>query len=155
MNCKQIQNLLYYYIYRELNPALQEYISMHLEECPICNEYHANLLKEINSNKNIEIISAYIDNELSDKENIQTKKNIILNNKFRKKYEKLLSLSTILKNTLSRQEFNMKEDFTKRVFKELNMIDEIYGKNIYTKIAGIFTIIFMGLFLITLAIIGI
>lgn len=153
MNCKQIQNLLYYYIYNELNPALQEYISMHLEECPICTEHYSKLAKEIKTNKNFEQLSAYIDNELSEKENIQVKKNIITNKNIRNKYEKLCSLKSLLQSSMLRQEYNFKKDFSKSVLKNLNLSNNT--KLLYQEITGIFIIIFMGLFLITLAIIGI
>ena len=155
MNCKQIKNLIYFYIYNELNPALSEYISMHLEECPACFDYYSKLKNDINNNSNLEDLSAYIDNELSENESIKIKKNIISNKTTRKNYEKLSRLKELLKSNLSRKEFEVKEDYSKLIFKKLDLMEEVYGKNHYPQIAGIFVAIFVGLFLATLAIIGI
>lgn len=155
MNCEEIRDLLYFYINKELNAPLEEYISMHLEECEECNTQYNEILEEIKINKNIENLSAYIDNELTDKENIQIKKNIISNSNIRDEYEKLLSLKQLIKNSMSKKEFLVKDDFSKSVFKKLNLADEIYGKSLFPQILGIFIVIFIGLFLATVALFSI
>jgi hypothetical protein len=145
MNCENIRNLLYYYIYDELNLSLQEYVSMHLEECDSCNEFYKEMRKFVNNNKNLENISAYIDSELSDKENIALKKNIISNNKVRQELENMTNISNLIKNSLSKQEYLLKEDYSKNIFKMLNISDEINKKNVYPKIFGIILTLFIGL----------
>lgn len=156
MNCKQIKQLLYFYIYDELNnPELDDYISAHLEECDDCYEYYEDLIDEIQENKNLETISAYIDNELSEKENLKVKKNIILNGRTRDEFEKLSNLKMLIRNFFSKKEYSVKDDYSKLIFRKLNLMDEVYGKNLFPEVVGVFVVIFIGLFLATLAIFAI
>ncbi|MBR1754707.1 hypothetical protein IJ732_07725 [bacterium] len=156
MNCEQIKKLLYFYIYDELNnPELDEYISLHLEECDECYEFYEDLIDEIQENKNIESISAYIDNELSSKDSIQVKKNIISNKNFREEFEKLSEVSSLIKNFFSKQEYNVKNDYSKLIFRKLDLAEKVYGKSLFPEIVAIFVVIFIGLFIATVAIFGI
>lgn len=156
MNCKQIKQLLYFYIYNELNnPELDDYISEHLEECDDCYEFYEDLIDEIQDNKNLEMLSAYIDNELSEKENLQVKKNIILNKSTRDEFEKISSLKHLIKNFFSKQENSVKDDYSKLIFRKLDLMEKVYGKNLFPEVAGIFIVIFIGLFLATLVVFAI
>ena len=151
MNCERIRNLVYYYIYNELDPALEEYISMHLEECKECNLYYHDMLQNIKENKYLEEISAYIDNELSDNESIKVKKNIINNVNAREEFERMNSLTELLKSSLSRKNNSAKHDYTKLIFRQLNLMDEVYGKSRFAEVMGIFVVFFVGLLLAALA----
>lgn len=152
-DCSKISDLLAFYINDELNEDVRKTVENHLKECSFCRERAENISSSITPQ--FEALSAYIDNELDDKENLKLKKNIISNPAMRKELEKLYALKKVLKNSFKRKENEMKEDYTRLIFRELNLIEEVYGRNYFPQVAAIFSAIFLGLFFATFIIFGI
>ena len=155
MTCEQIKNLMYFYICNELNPKLIQHIAQHLEQCPQCKEYYLTLQRDFEKHRKTEELSAYIDNELPENESIKIKKKLISDKKTRRNYEKLYKIKELVKTNFLKQELDIKEDYSKLIFRKLNLMEEVYGKDTMPRLAGVIVIIFVGLFIITLAFFGI
>ena len=95
LNCNQVTALLTFFIENKLNPKLMQNVEYHLNLCPACREKYFNLRKMLNNFQEIknkiiepdetedvsykekqyklfrENLSAYVDNELNDEENLR------------------------------------------------------------------------------------
>lgn len=177
LTCTQVSALLSFYIDDRLSSQLKQFVEAHLEICPTCRaklealkimmkslkDVHEQLasvktsedIKQENTAQN-EIfktnLSAYIDNELSDEENIKIKKYIVSNTKARQDLEKLYNLKKVLQNSFEKTKNEAKEDYSKYILKRIDIQEEIYNQDSFAKIAALFIVI-LTVFTITAIII--
>jgi anti-sigma factor RsiW len=176
LTCTQVSALLPFYIDDKLSIQLKQFVDTHLEVCPSCRAKLQALknmvvnLKEIHE-KIAEVeseeqfnkatshydefktnLSAYVDNELNDEENIKVKKYIISNLKAREELENLYNLRKILNNSFEKIKNESKEDYSKHILKRIDIQEEIYGPDPFAKVVALFIVIFT-LFTLTAVII--
>ena len=166
LTCTQVSALLSFYIDDRLSAQLKQFVESHLEVCPSCRAKFEALkamvssLKEVhekmtavksdyNSNQvspqNEEFqmnLSAYVDNELSDEENIKVKKYVISNSKARQDLENMYNLRKVLNNSFEKTKNEAKEDYSKYILKRIDIQEEIYGSDSFAKVVALFIVIF-------------
>lgn len=166
LTCTQVSALLSFYIDGKLSSQLTQFVEAHIAACPTCKlklEALKNMLfslravherldevklePENNSeeliNENLKMsLSAYIDNELSDSDNIKVKKNIISNAKVRGELENMYVLKKILHNSFEKTKNELREDYSKLILRRIDMQEEIYGSDSFAKVVALFIIIF-------------
>lgn len=165
LTCTQVSALLSFYIDDKLSSQLREFVKLHLGVCPVCQakfealknmilslrEAHERLdsLKEEgivcepSLDEAIKVnLSAYIDNELSDSENIKVKKNIISNLKARDELEKMYTLKKLLHKSFEKTKNECKDDYSKLIFRRIDMQEEVYGNDSFSRVVALFLIIF-------------
>lgn len=166
LTCTQVSALLSFYIEDQLSNQLKQFVEAHLEVCPTCRAKLAALksmmtsLKEVhqklaaitpeseaepNSPQFDEFkanLSAYVDNELDDSENIKVKKYIISNPKARQELENLYKLKKVLNDSFSKAKNDIKEDYSKYVLKRIDIQEEIYGTDSFAKVVALCIFIF-------------
>lgn len=165
LTCNQVGALLSFYIEDRLNDTLKSYVQHHLEVCPKCREkylklknmvsgivknddFYKNDYKEENPymNKQYEDfklnLSAYIDNELNDEENIRIKKIAISNPLARKDLEDMYSFKKILHSSFEKTKSDIKDDYSKAVLSHIYMNSEKRGVDPFIKIMTAFVLLF-------------
>lgn len=166
LNCNQVITLLTFYIENKLDNSLSRAVKVHLENCPACMEKY-NKLKQIFQNFSEikskitedeqvdtdfynnrqyqtfrENLSAYIDNELSDNENIKIKKIAISNPLARKDLEDFYTFKQLLNSSFNKTKSEMKTDFSKRTMSQIMAGEgERYEFSPFLKLAGLFMLI--------------
>lgn len=176
LTCTQVSALLSFYIDDKLSSQLKQFVEAHLATCPTCRakldalsdmvkslkEVH-NKLADIKNepaesadseqyNNFKDSLSAYIDNELSDDENIKIKKYVISNPKARGDLEDMYKLKTALHNSFERTKHESKEDYARYILRRIDIHEEIYGPDSFAKVVALFILI-LTVFTITAAII--
>jgi len=86
-------------------------------------------------------LSAYVDNELTDEENIKVKKYVISNQKARQDLEKLYNLKKVLYNSFDKAKNEVKDDYSKFILKRIDIQEEIYGPDSFAKVVALFIVI--------------
>lgn len=175
LTCTQVSALLSFYIDDKLSFQLKQFVESHLEICPACRaklealknmvqslkEVHKKLAEikpesENDSNPQFDSfkvsLSAYIDNELSDEENIRVKKYVISNPKARQELENMYTLRKVLNNSFDKMKNEVKEDYSKYVLRRIDMQEEIYGPDSFAKVVAFFIIV-LAVFTVTAVII--
>lgn len=175
LTCTQVGALLSFYLDDRLNAQLKQFVTAHLDSCPICRAKFDALKNMVSNLKDVHEkistiksdeqehpspqfvefktnLSAYIDNELSDDENIKIKKYIISNPKARKELEELYNLKKNLHGSFERARHHSKCDYSKLILRRIDMQEEIYGPDSFVKVVAIFFAIF-ALFTISAVII--
>lgn len=165
LTCTQVSALLSFYIDEKLSDQLRQFVEAHLEICPLCRakletlrsmvkslkEVHERLsvVKSSDSPEKISFdeefkvnLSAYIDNELSDDENIRIKKYIISNAKARQDLENLYNLKKVMQNSFEKTKNEAKKDYSKYILKRIDIQEEVYGSDSFAKVVALFIIIF-------------
>ncbi len=179
LTCTQVSALLSFYIDDKLSSQLKQFVEAHLEKCPACRaklealqgmvislrEAHDKLSKseticdEINSspsyNEFKHNLSAYIDNELNDGDNIKIKKYIISNPKARIELENMYNLKRILHNSFEKTKNDSKEDFSKYILSKIDIQQEVYKQDSFARVVAIFVVLFAILTLTAVAIFGV
>lgn len=166
LTCNQVAALLTFYIDNKLNGQLKQYVEYHLSICPKCNEKYQKLIKIVNnfteiSNKIIDKeeeeeetpyltrqyeefksnLSAYIDNELSDEENIRIKKIAISNPIARKDLEDIYTFKRLLHSSFDKTRNEAKEDFSKSVLNQIYSMHKSNKLDPFYLIMTLFTVI--------------
>ena len=157
LTCNQISALLNFYVENKLSPRLKEQINQHLEKCPHCKKKIKELQK-ILENYRVKVISsnnftstptdldlhnnlsAYIDNELSGKENLKIRKMTISNPNVRKELESLYKYQQVMQAAYTKTKTDAKINYSKGILKELND-DNDYTTTYFYKLAGIFVVL--------------
>lgn len=166
LTCTQVSALLSFYIDNKLSSQLKQFVESHLDNCPACRaklealknmigslrEVHEHLDSvkienpddaENSVNETLQLnLSAYIDNELGDDENIKVKKNIISNPKARGELEKMYNLQKVLHKSFEKTKNESKEDYSKLIFRRIDLQEEIYGTDSFAKVVVLFILIF-------------
>lgn len=175
LTCTQVSALLSFYIDDKLSLQLKQFVEAHLAICPTCRTKLETLksmvtslrsahekLSDIKSNSEVENnpiydefkinLSAYIDNELNDSDNIKVKKYIISNPKARQEIETMYSLKKALNNSFERTKNESKDDFSKYVLSRIDIQEEVYAPDSFAKVVAIFIFILVALTLTAVAI---
>lgn len=166
LTCTQVSALLSFYIDDKLSCQLKQFVEAHLDSCPMCRSKYETLKSMVTSlrcahEKLASIntldeektddpqydefrinLSAYVDNELSDLENIKVKKYVISNPKARQELESMYRLKKVLNNSFEKTKNESKDDFSKFILNRIDMQEEIYGNDSYPKVVAIFILIF-------------
>lgn len=165
LTCTQVSALLAFYIDDKLSVQLKQFVEAHLRVCPTCSAKLAALRNMVNSLKEVHEklatikpndaeaeddatsenfrvnLSGYVDNELSDEENLKVKKYVISNPKARKELEKLYNLKKVLYNSFEKAKGDVKEDYSKYVLKRIDIQEEIYATDSFAKIVALLIIV--------------
>lgn len=163
ISCKQVQAIMPFYLKGSVNPVLCEIIEEHLENCDKCKEYYLNAIENFTSINNLadnsvlpsnfeqnfktneyknfkQKLSAYLDSELEDNENIKIKKMTISNPLARKDLEDMYSFKRLLHSSFSRTKDNCNFDFSKEIIKKISDSSSNYIDNL-VKISYLFMIV--------------
>lgn len=176
LTCTQVSALLSFYIDNKLSIQLKQYVEAHLDKCPTCRAKYETLksmllsLKEVHEklasvspkgdgvasshsyNEFDTNLSAYIDNELDDNENIKMKKYIVSNPKARFQLENIYEIKKAMVSAFEKEKNEVKDDFSKYVLRRIDIQDEVYAPDSFAKIITLFIILF-AVFTITAIII--
>jgi len=176
LTCTQVSALLSFYIDDKLSSQLKQFVEAHLEICPTCRTKFEALKSMIKSLRAVQEqlatmkqgkeesfttpqydefklnLSAYIDNELDDADNIKIKKYIISNPKARQELETMYDMKKVLHNSFEKTKSELKEDYSKFILKRIDIQEEIYGPDSFAKVVALFIVIF-AVFTITAVII--
>lgn len=166
LTCTQVSALLSFYIDDKLSSQLKQFVEAHLESCPTCaakldalrtmvrslkeghqkvSEMKSDAGQNLSQNDEFQIsLSAYVDNELNDEENLRVKKNIITNPKARKDLENLYTLRKLMHNSFERSKHDVKTDYSKYILKRIDIQEEIYGPDSFAKVVALFIIILVA-----------
>jgi anti-sigma factor RsiW len=177
LTCTQVSALLSFYIDDKLSNQLKQFVEAHLEICLTCKtkletlrsmiktlrETHekmsvvkSDVQESASASQNEEFkinLSAYIDNELSDDENIKLKKYIIANPKARQELEGMYNLKKVMHNSFEKTRNESKEDFSKFILRRIDIQEEVYGSDSFAKVVALFIVIFAVFTLAALVII--
>lgn len=154
LNCNQVITLLTFYIEEKLNPKLMESVEYHLNICSSCRKKYMKLRKILNNFAEIknkitqdddiydnsqykvfkENLSAYVDNELSDEENIRIKKIAIANPLARKDLEQVYAFKQLLQSSFIKTKNNMTQDFSQKTLNKILPEDSATVNNHFGKI---------------------
>lgn len=145
ITCTQMDVLISFYIEGDLSKALKEKVEEHLKNCPACRaklEIISSLLKDLKETVESEQeevlstttnsqyrlfqnnLSAYVDNELPQEENIKIKKFTINNKKARKELENTYSIRKLMNDSFQKTKSESRQDFSKNVMKQLDLSNE-------------------------------
>ena len=165
LNCSQVISLLTYYIEGKLTPLMNDSIENHLNKCIECrNKYFKlkQILKNYSDIKNTieseleddevfknpqydifkNMLSAYVDNELSDNDNLRIKKIAIANPLARRDLENVYAFKQLLQSSFEKTKSDVKFDFVKNVMKQLPQNNEQFSINLqFYKLVSAFAII--------------
>lgn len=152
LNCRQVDALIAFYNEGCLTEILTKYVKEHLESCPECrNKYCTDNQTEPKDdyyNRQYEVfrnnLSAYIDNELENSENIKIKKIAISNQQARKDLEDMYNFKKALNSVYERTQDDFKTDISKNIMKEFRTKQPTEP---FYKLAAAFVV--MILFLVT------
>jgi anti-sigma factor RsiW len=163
LTCTQVSALLSFYIDDKLSVQLKQFVEAHLKICPTCNaklealksmvkslkEVHEKLAaikppnEENTPSDDFKInLSGYVDNELTDEENLKVKKYVISNPKARTDLENMYNLKKVLYNSFEKAKGEVKEDYSKYILKRIDIQEEIYGPDSFAKVVAFFLVIF-------------
>ena len=149
LTCSQTEMLLSFYFDGELKENLRKKVEEHLKICPICSAKYETLVNLISGmredvakiskthreenepsiNDYQTNLSAYIDNELDDENNIKIKKLTINNKKARKYLEDSYALKNVMTNAFEKNKNETKYDFSKNILQSLEIDDKEYTLN--------------------------
>ena len=164
LTCAQVSALITYYLEDKLNYPLKEYVEQHLSTCKKCNEKYQKLLKindkfsKNNNETDYEIqdnnyhtkqrhedfrlnLSAYVDNELSDEENIRIKKIAITNPTARKDLEEFYTFKKLLHSSFDKTKNELKHDYSGNIIGRIYSLHSTNRLDPFYLIMTIFTVI--------------
>ncbi len=137
LSCEQVVALLTFYAEDKLSDKLSQYVKEHLEICPECMEKYQQLKKILNRFMEIQSttietpyqtkqykdfktnLSAYIDNELDDLDNIKIKKITISNPLARQDLENIYTFKKLLHASFEKTKNELKTDFSKSITNQI------------------------------------
>ena len=154
LTCNQVSALISFYLNDKLNPKLKGYFEQHLANCPACakkvrelktilSHYKKNKMpttNKSNSNELIRQLSAYVDNELSQNENIKIKKITISNPAARQELETMYKFRKIMHSAYEKTKSDSKFDYSKNIASKIYENSE-YSTDYFYKLAAIFVIL--------------
>ena len=170
LTCAQMDVLISFYIENELSLALRKQVEEHLKNCANCSakyEIITSMISDMKSccktegqknNSNQQEtkpsayqyqvfknnLSAYIDNELNDEENLKIKKFFLNNKNARKELEDSFSLRKMMNDSFKKCKSDNKRDFSKHIIKQLELEEEaILGIHPALKLLILFTAVLL------------
>lgn len=175
LTCSQVIALLSFYIAGKTSYQVTNFIQSHLCTCKSCREKYLLMAKISNDfydvktridniepvktvsvsqygNNFKEKLSAYLDSELPDDENIKIKKIAIANLPVRNELEGMYKVKNALNNSFEKTKNNFKNDFTKDIIVKLDIKEAIKMQEPILKLASIFIflIVFTSVLMITM-----
>ena len=144
ITCLQMDVLISFYIDGDLSETLKAKVEEHLENCPVCKAKF-NIISSLfldntssNTNNKEEVfatnthsigqyqffkknLSAYVDNELSEEDNVKIRKYTINNKKARKDLEDTYNIRKIMKDSYRKTNSSSKPDYAKNIVKKLDV----------------------------------
>ncbi len=164
LSCEQVVALLNFYVEEKLSSKLSEYVKEHLQNCPSCMNKYLQLKNMLNKyvkidNNEIENqyitkqyedfklnLSAYIDNELNDFENIKIKKIAISNPLARQDLENIYTFKKMLLSSYEKTKNDLKSDFSKNIIFQIHQNNpEEKHFDPFIKLSIIFSIMITGI----------
>ena len=148
ITCLQMDVLISFYIDGELSDALKTKVEEHLKECPVCraklniiSSLFTDVKKKYCSNEDEEVystnvhsssqyqffkknLSAYVDNELPEEENVKMRKYTIGNKKARRELEDAYKIRKLMRDSFRKSKAETKRDFAKKVMKQAKLDDK-------------------------------
>ncbi len=147
ITCLQMDVLISFYIDGDLSESLKAKVEEHLKECPVCRaklniisslftDVKKNLkekkdevyLTKLHSSEQYQFfkknLSAYIDNELPEEENVKMRKYTIGNKQARKELEDSYHIRKLIKDSFRKAKTESKPDFSKKIMKQINTTDQ-------------------------------
>ena len=150
LTCAQMDVLISFYIDGDLSNALKSQVEEHIKLCPTCRakfDIIKSMLLEIKNNNTLKKdfssklpqnehisqqyrifknnLSAYVDNELNEQDNLKVKKFTINNKAARKDLENTFSIRKLMNDSFHKSKAESKRDFSKHVIRQLELEDEI------------------------------
>ncbi len=168
LTCSQMDVLISFYIDGDLSNNLKKQVEEHIKNCATCKakfeiinsmlndmreafEIEEKIVSSKNSTEKATSVqfrvfknnlSAYIDNELSDEENLKIKKFTINNKKARKELEDSYNIRKIMNDSFKKTKEDAKKDFSKSILRQLELEEEAtLGLHPAVKLIIAFTII--------------
>lgn len=150
LTCAQMDVLLTFYIEGDLSISLKSQVEEHMNSCASCKAKY-NIIKsmltdiksslEVKKDLNSSIkddnkalsqqfrifknnLSAYLDNELSNEENIKIKKFAINNDKARKELEENYSIRKLMNESFNKTKSDLRHDFSRSVLRQLELDED-------------------------------
>lgn len=178
LTCAQMDVLISFYIDGDLSNALKSQVEEHIKLCPTCRakfdiiksmsfemknklateETLPKLTKNEVSSQQYRIfknnLSAYIDNELDEEENLKVKKFAINNKSARKDLENTYNIKKLMNESFQKSKTDSRRDFSKHVIRQLELEDEM-ALGIHPAIKLIICFAFVVFILTTLVLISI
>lgn len=149
LTCAQMDVLISFYIDGDLSNTLKSQVEEHIKICPTCRakfdiiksmllELKKNVsddssVKKISEKNSISTeqyrifknnLSAYVDNELNEEENLKIKKFTIHNKEARRDLENTYSIRRLMNESFQKSKNDSKRDFSKHVLRQLEIEDE-------------------------------
>lgn len=161
LTCEQVSALLSFYVEDKLSKKLSQYVKEHLESCPECMQKYMKMQNMLNKFIDIQTqevnnpyttkqyedfksnLSAYIDNELDDFQNIKIKKIAISNPLARQDLENIYTFKKLLHNSFEKTKSECKYDYSKNIITQLQYenSDEKQIDSFYKIVMGFFAMI--------------
>lgn len=169
LTCTQVSALLAFYIDDKLSAQLKQFVEAHLKICPTCAAKLAALqnmvesLKEVHerlatvksndaevdgltSREDFKVnLSGYVDNELTDEENLKVKKYVISNPMAREELERLYNLKKVLYSSFEKSKGDVKEDFSKHILRRIDIQEEMETSDTFLKVITLMIILLVAL----------
>ena len=145
ITCLQMDVLISFYIDGELSESLKTKVEEHLKECPVCraklnilSSLFTDIKKSLNNEEGEEKVystnthsskqyrffkhnlSAYVDNELPEEDNMKIRKYTISNKHARKELEDAYKIRRLMKESFQKSKTESKPDFSKKVLKTID-----------------------------------
>lgn len=149
LTCTQMDVLISFYIDGDLSKALKSQVEEHLRECPNCRAKYdiiKSMLADLKNSFDVQEeyapsevsssctsqqyrlfknnLSAYIDNELDNEDNIKIKKFTINNKNARKALEDSYNIKKLMNDSFRKTKSDAKQDFSRSVLKQLELEEE-------------------------------
>lgn len=150
LTCSQMDVLISFYIEGDLSNSLKKQVEEHIKSCTTCRAKYdiikgliSDLKNSVTSDTNSQKqatnsskatseqyrifknnLSAYIDNELTDEENIKIKKFTINNLNARADLENSYNIRKIMNNSFKKTRNEIKNDYSKSIIRQLELEDE-------------------------------
>ena len=150
ITCSQMDVLISFYVEGELSPSLKSQVEEHMKNCKVCKAKYDIIKSMITDLKNVfdaetaedalqatsgkvvsqqyhlfkDNLSAYLDNELTNDENIKIKKFTINNKIARKELEDSYNIRRLMNESFNKSKSDTRQDFSKNVIKQLELEEE-------------------------------
>ena len=146
ISCAQMDVLISFYLEGDLSKTLKSKVEEHLKKCACCRAKYDIIKTMVVDMQNTfskkasedmcvknscsqyrllkENLSAYVDNELPSDENIKIRKFAINNKQARKELEDTYNIRKLMSDSFSKTIGNIKQDFSKKIIKQLDLEDE-------------------------------
>lgn len=158
LTCEQVSALINFYLEGKLNPRMKECINLHMKKCETCRKKIENLKRILNNlkklkddiqktgqeeainSKFINDLSAYVDNELNENENIKIKKMTISNPFARKELEKMYKFKKLLHMSYEKTKNENKIDYSRNVMSKIHNNTD-YTTTYFYKLSAMFILL--------------